>query len=259
LIETRDNLKTGKEVNRNFQIGFSQRIQLSWLEHTAQLLLAGNTRVQIEKILQDTLQDKLSVGGTAQRGNREKAISILLRIWVTTPRHLELYRDDGLALLREFPQKSRLPIHWGMTMAIYPFFGMVAKTVGRLFKLQSTASASQIQRRVREELGERETVARAARRIIRCFVDWGVLQDTDKKGVYRTAPKQKLMNTMLKVWLVEAALISNGATSLPLKGILERPVFFPFKMDGVTSKDLEMSTKLSLYRHGFDENMVKLK
>ena len=245
-------------MNRNFQIGFSQRIQLSWLEHTAQLFLSGNTKEQIERILQDTLQDKLSVGGNAKRGNKEKAISILLKIWVTIPRHLEPFRDDGLALLKEFPQKSHLPIHWGMSMAIYPFFGMVAGTVGRLFKLQSTASASQIQRRIREELGERETVARAARRIIRCFVDWEVLQDTDKKGVYQTAPKQKLMDTMLKVWLIEAALISNGATSLPLKGISERPAFFPFRMDRVTSNDLEASKRLTLYRHGLDENLISL-
>ena len=246
-------------MNRSIQIGFSQRIQLEWLEQTAQLFLSGNTKEQIEKILQDTLRDRLSVGGTAQRGNREKVISILMKIWVTALRDLEPFRDEGLALLKAFSQKSHLPIHWGMSMAVYPFFGLVAGTVGRLFNLQNTASASQIQRRVREELGERETVARAARRILRCFADWGVLDDTDINGVYRAAPKQKLTDKRLKRWLVEAALISNGANSLPLKGILQRSVFFPFRMDDVTSRELEANTRLALYRHGLDENMVTIK
>jgi len=48
--------------------------------------------------------------------------------------------------------------------------------------------AAQAQRRIKEQLGEREAVSRAARRVLRCFVDWGVLQDTSEKGVYQSAP-----------------------------------------------------------------------
>jgi len=47
--------------------------------------------------------------------------------------------------------------------------------------------AAQAQRRIKEQLGEREAVSRAARRVLRCFVDWGVLQDTSEKGVYQSA------------------------------------------------------------------------
>jgi len=245
-------------VNRDIQIGFSQRIQLEWLEQTAQLFLSGNTKEQIETILQDVLRDKLSVGGSAQRGTLEKAITILMRIWVTVPKHLEVFRDDALELLKQLPKNSHLPLHWGMSMSVYPFFGVVAEIIGRLFRLQSTVTAPQIQRRIREELGERETVARAARRIIRCFVDWRVLQDTDKKGIYRAAPHQSVKDIRLMSWLVEAALISNGSNYLPLNGILERPVFFPFKMGQVTSRELEINTRLSLLGHGLDEEMVTL-
>ena len=245
-------------MNRDIQIGFSQRIQLEWLEQTAQLFLSGNTKKQIETTLQDILEDRLSIGGNAKRGTREKAITILMRIWVTVPKHLELFRDDALELLKQLPKNSHLPLHWGMSMSVYPFFGVVAETVGRLFRLQSTVTASQIQRRIREELGERETVARAARRILRCFVDWGVLQDTDKKGIYRAAPHQLAKDKRLISWLIEAALISNGSNSLPLNSILERPVFFPFKLGQVTSRELEINTRLSLFRHGLDEEMVTL-
>src|SRR5262249_55347830 len=166
------------------QIGFSQRVQLDWLEQTAALVLAGQTRDQIETALQECLRDKLSLGGTAQRGNREKAITILLKIWASVPKCLQSLRDDGLDYLRHLPHDDHLALHWGMIMAVYPFFGVVAESVGRLMRLQGTCAAAQIQRRIREQLGERETVARAARRILRCFVDWGVLQETREKGVY---------------------------------------------------------------------------
>jgi len=243
---------------RNIQIGFSQRIQLDWLERTAQLFLLKNNKEEIEKTLKDLLSDKLSVGGNAKRGNREKAITILMKIWVTVPKRLKDFRDDGLKLIQKLPRDEHLPVHWGMSMAIYPFFGIVAESIGRLFKLQSSTAASQVQRRIKERLGERETVARAARRIIRSFVDWRVLQDTDKKGVYRVAPKMRLDDEALKSWLVEAALISNGSDTLSLNGILERPAFFPFEADQLTSREIESNNRLSLFRHGLDAELVTL-
>src|SRR5437870_6901212 len=172
-------------MTQSMEIGFSQRIRLEWLQQTAELFLGGSTRTQIEAALQGLLQDRLSVGGTAERGNREKAITILLKTWVSVPRSLESLRNDGLEHLKRLPLNDHLPVHWGMTMAVYPFFGAVAETVGRLLRLQGSAVAAHVQRRVREQLGERETVARAARRILRCFVDWNVLQETAEKGVYQ--------------------------------------------------------------------------
>ena len=117
---------------RNSQVGFSQRIQLEWLVHTANLVLAGSGKEEIEKALQELLQDQLSVGGKAKRGNREKAITNLLKIWVTVPKSLKPLRDDGLKLLQRLPFKEHLAVHWGMSMAVYPFWGAVAGVTGRL-------------------------------------------------------------------------------------------------------------------------------
>ena len=72
-----------------------------------------------------------------------------------------------------------------MCIAVYPFFGTVADAVGRLLRLQGTAGAAQVQRRLRERFGERETVTHAARRILRAYIDWGILEETDQKGLYR--------------------------------------------------------------------------
>lgn len=74
--------------SRLTQIGFSQRVRLEWLERTANLVLAGNDEASIYNALQELLEDKLSVGGNAKRGNREKVITILMKIWVRPPRDL---------------------------------------------------------------------------------------------------------------------------------------------------------------------------
>ena len=246
-------------MTRTGQIGFSQRIQLEWLEQTATLYLADNTREQIQANLQDILQDQLSVGGTAQRGNREKAITILLNIWVSVAEDIEGLRDDGLELLRRLPVQDHLPLHWGMSMAAYPFFGAVAETAGRLLQLQGTVAASQVQRRLREQYGERETVSRAARRILRCFVDWSVLQDTEDKGVYRAAPQKAIEDDRLAAWMIEARLVASGSDAKPLQALVQSPALFPFSIGIPKTTQLGSNGRLELFRHGLDVDMVSLR
>ena len=241
------------------QIGFSQRVQLDWLEQTAALVLAGQTREQIETTLQERLHDKLSVGGTAQRGNREKAITILLKIWVSVPPWLQPFRDGGLDHLQRLPHADHIAVHWGMTMSAYQFFGAVAETVGRLMRLQGTCAAAQIQRRIREHLGERETVARAARRILRCFVDWGVLQETREKGVYQAISARSVQDKQLAAWLIEAALLAQGIDTSVLQTLLQTPALFPFSIPRLYTADLEGQGRVEIFRQGLDEDMVALR
>jgi hypothetical protein len=170
--------------NRQKQIGLSQRIRLEWLQYTANLVLAGNDKGAVNSSLQELLKDKVSVGGKAIRGNKEKAITILMKIWLNVPRGLGVLCSDGLELLKKLPRKDQIAVHWGMAMAVYPFWAAVAAHTGRLLRLQGTAAAAHVQRRVREQYGERETVSRAARRVIRSFVDWDVLSETFEKGIY---------------------------------------------------------------------------
>jgi hypothetical protein len=53
------------------------------------------------------LSVKVSVGGKAVRGNKEKAITILMKIWLNVPGELEAVRDDGLELLKALPRARR--------------------------------------------------------------------------------------------------------------------------------------------------------
>ena len=124
-------------------------------------------------------------------------------------------------------------VHWYMCMAVYPFFGTFADAVGRLLRLQGTAGAVQVQRRLHERFGERETVARAARRILRAYIDWGVLRETGEKGLYRGAAEHAIDDAPLVVWAVKAMLFATGDNRRWSPALLRGP--HPFPIDVVLS------------------------
>jgi hypothetical protein len=246
-------------TDRRKQIGFSQRIQLEWLEKTVNLYLAGNCKAEIEVALQEYLNDKLSIGGQSKRGNREKAITILSKIWVTVPVGFESLRDEGLHLFRNVPKADHLAIHWGMAIAAYPFLMAVAASTGRLLGLQNSAAVAHIQRRVREKYGERETVSRAVRRVLRTFVDWGVLVEGSGRGVYIAAPPRQIYDPRMVAWLVEATLLAEGNGSQELKSILQSPAFFPFGLETMSADVLVHGSRLEIERHGLHNEIVVLR
>jgi hypothetical protein len=245
---------------RKAQIGFSQRIRLEWFEQTANLILAGKDKATINDSLQDLLQDKVSVGGKSVRGNREKVITILLKTWLTVPLELEKLRDDGLEILQGLPRKDRIAVHWGMTLAAYPFWGAVAAHTGRLLRLQGAAAAAHVQRRVKEDYGERETASRAARRVLRSFIDWGVLNETGDKGVYGQGEQYSVEEPKLITWMVEASLRARLNESAAINDLLVSPTIFPFRLAHISAEHVaSLSPRLDKLRHGLDNDLVFLR
>lgn len=244
---------------RKAQIGFSQRTRLEWFEQTANFILAGNDKATINDSLQDLLQDKVSVEGKSVRGNREKVITILLKTWLTVPREMEEFREEGLKILQGLPRKDRIAVHWGMTLAVYPFWGSVAVHTGRLLRLQGTAATAQVQRRIKEDYGERETASRAVRRVLRSFIDWGVLKETGDKGVYGQGNQYPIEDPRLIAWLVEASLRARVNGSAAIKDLLDSPSIFPFRMAHISAdKVASLSPRLNVLRHGLDDDLVML-
>ncbi|MFZ5633727.1 MAG: hypothetical protein ACOY40_12870 [Bacillota bacterium] len=242
------------------QVGFSQRVRLEWLEITANLVLAGNDKPAINESLQELLKDKVSIGGEAERGNREKIITILMKVWLNVPHEIEALRIDGLELLKRIPRTDRIAVHWGMVMAVYPFWASVASHVGRFLKLQGSVTAAHIQRRIREQYGERETVSRAARRVLRSFIDWGVLSEVGTKGVYSQGLSLSIEDPQIASWLIEASLHTRSNGCAPLKDLVESTGLFPFRIKHLSAESLLVtSPRLELLRHGLDDELVILR
>lgn len=247
-------------TGRSDEIGFSQRVRLEWFKQTANLVLAGNSRAAVTDVLRELLKDRVSVSSQAERGNREKIITILLKTLVAVPRELEPLRDEGFGLLRRIPERDHLAVYWGMVSAVYPFWSSVAVQVGRLLRLQGAVAAVHVQRRVRELYGERETVSRAARRVLRSYLDWGVLRDSGTKGVYQPEAPLTIADPHLTAWLVEAAFRSSGDTVAPLKDVLNSASLFPFQVKPVTAANIvAASGRLDVCRHGLDDDLLILR
>lgn len=250
---------TSPNSRRFGQIGLDRLVRLDWLEKTATLVLAGNDVNTTKAVLREDLRDSFPRARTTVRGSLDKTITILTRVWRSSPGEMDSLRARGLKLLRTLPQDDHVAIHWGMTMAVYPFWAAVATQVGRLLTLQGTAATTQVQRRVKEQYGERETVSRRVRYVLRSYIDWGVLSETDAKGVYRTSQAQVIENPRVVAWLVETYLHTRESACSPIRDVLQSPAFFPFRLLPVPPGALQSaSANLGIVRSGPDDILVML-
>ena len=239
-------------------VGLSQRIRLEWLDRTAALAREGNGRAAVHETLEELLADELSVGSNTRRNSRAKTIIILLKIWLDGPPQVAALRGAGQALLQTLPSADRSAIHWGMMMAVYPFWGAVATSVGRLLRLQGAASAGQVRRRMRELYGDRETVSRATNRVLRSCVDWEVLADAKSRGVYEPNMSLEIVSPKLAAWLAEA-LVTGHLNSASPTHLLNHPSLFPFRVPPMDGRELVAhSSRLELLQ-GIDDDLIMLR
>lgn len=244
---------------RQAQIGLDRIVRLAWIEKTASLVSAGNDSGTIKSILQDDLEQFFESSDRAVRGSLDKTITILIKTWLTAPRNLESLRVAGLKLLTRLPQSQRIAVNWGMLMAVYPFWGSVASQTGRLLRLQDKVSAHHIQRRMREQYGERETVSRRARYVVRSFLDWGVLAETGVKGTYSARTPLDIDDHTLISWLIEALLHTQSTRSVRMKEALTSPCLFPFKLRLVQSEELlAVSSNIDIISDGTNNDIIQL-
>lgn len=234
-------------------IGFTQRIELEWLEWTAQMALAGLSDDDIYAELQNRLRPIVSVDGHDNRSNRGKVVGILLKTWVKTAEELRPFRDEGLEFLAKSPLECHLPIHWGMILATYPFFGVVVDAIGRLLQLQETVTFAQVGRRVKEKYGERESIHRATQRVFYGMQEWGILHKTNERMIFIGAEPITISSVHVSAWLAEAAMITTGAQSIPLQFAKKTPALFPFSLP---EPRMEGNNRLELFRQGLDNDVI---
>ena len=242
------------------KVGIGRWVRLAWLEETASLILAGNDKDAVEGALDRMLRPEISAGGNAPRSGRAKAITVLLKTWLLVPTGLEPLRDDGLDLMRDTHPSSRIALHWGMLLAAYPFWGAVAAHAGRQLRLERFTTAAAVQQRIREEYGDRPSVERAARYVLRSFVDWGVLRESERAGVYAAAPGHALNEPKLLAWLAEAVLRSRRIRAGAPMALLAGPRLFPFcAVFSSAEAIVAQNARLDFVRHGLDEELVMLR
>ena len=247
---------------RHDAIGIKQVVRLEWYDYVLDMLLGGLPAQEIRRQLDEFIRERLQTGGYGERGEQTytKAVTQIMKCWVSPAREFIDLRDNALLFARENDRCMRIALHWAVTVAAYPFWHRVAEQVGRLLNLQDSITQSQIRLRCFEAMGERSTVERSARRVIRSFVVWGVLKDTSTKGCYEKVAPATITDQNLAILMLEAALHATPEGKGALGILLNTPAFFPFQLPIMTGDFVSQhSDRIEVARYGLDDELLKLK
>lgn len=239
------------------QIGFSQPIELPWMEAAARFVAEGHDVEEIRERLDQLLAKTIAVNTTSKKSSRYKRLSILMTTWVIPRRDLGDFRDNALAVLKDATGNERVLVHYSMLLATYPFFGVVAGHAGRLLRLQDQCSMDQLKRRCREELGQRDTVSYAVTRVVKTLMDWGLMAKSERLGVYSQAPPIKVFSPDMVSLLAEAVLIASGEQDALAESTLGSPCLFPAKLVENPIQAIGLSTRISLTKSDYGGYRLK--
>ncbi len=246
---------------RHEAIGIKQAIRFEWMQKATNLLLAGLDAKTIRQELHEFLADRKGNGSEGERSDQTRtfAVNNLMKIWVPPDSKLISFRDASLAFLRKNPAMA-LAVHWGMISAIYPFWFNVARQTGRLLALQDQVTQTQIINRLKEQYGDRQTVSRYAQYVIRSFITWGALKDSEAKGCYEKVAPVSIADLDLAILMFESALLATPEASGALGLLLNNPAFFPFQLPVMTGDFVsQRSDRIDVVRYGLDDELLKLK
>ena len=246
---------------RHEAIGIKQAIRFEWMQKAANLLLAGLDTKTIRQELHQFLADRKGNGSEGERSDQTLTFVVnnLMKIWISPDPELTSFRDASLAFLRENPSMA-LAVHWGMVSAVYPFWFNVARQTGRLLALQDQVTQTQIINRLKEQYGDRQTVSRYAQYVIRSFVAWGALKDSEAKGCYEKAAPVSIADADLAILMFESALLVTPEAQGALGLLLNNPAFFPFQLPVLTGNFVsQRSDRIDVVCYGLDDELLKLK
>lgn len=239
-------------MKRTTTIGFDRRLRQEWLDAIASQQTSGATVPELWKFGQNLLRSEYPADEA-----RRKTLTVLFHLWVDVPANAVALRNGAGKLLPELESRQRLVLHWGLGLATYPFFRDAADVAGRLLALQESVSLAQIQRRLAERWGQRSTAERAAQRIVRSWIDWGVLHESTQRGTY-IAGKPIEVGAPLASWVIEAVLVGADAESQVIAQVRKAPQLFPFDIK-VSAHELRRAACLDVHREGLDGDVVMLR
>ena len=136
----------------------------------------------------------------------------------------------------------------------------LAAVQSALLALQDQVTQTQIINRLKEQYGDRQTVSRYARFVIRSFVAWGVLKDSLAKGCYEKSIPMNITDLDLAILMLESALLSTPSAKSALGLIVNNPAYFPFNLPSIGADTVgKRSNRIEVDRYGFGDEFLKLK
>lgn len=220
-------------------IGFDRYVPRRWLD-TALAIAA----CEVDRSVLVSLLTQEIVGIEA----RSKTMIILNRMWLSPHPTLVEFATAGVATYSADKETNTLPLHWGVALASHPFFAAVADSIGRLLKLHGEFTALQINRRLKEQLGDRASILRATEAVLQTMVEWRVISEaTGRKRNFVGGQPVAVKSKKRSMHILEAAARASGR-SLDLNEASN--LSFPFKLAPLVSADFDDHARLKLASTG---------
>ena len=166
-------------------------------------------------------------------------------------------KKQAIHLLQNCSNDERLAIHWGLSIASYPFFASLVRLIGRLLRLQDDIISKELVRRSVELHGDTESVRRATTRLLQSFGEWGVLIP-ESKSLFHSPKKIVVNNPELVTWLLASVFFSSGKERMTLDEIVSDPAWFPFEIPQ-SSFQVNQSAILEIVHQNVGDTLISLK
>ena len=235
-------------IQKRFLIGFDRYVQLDWCTAALDVAIGKKSLAEIGVGIAEVLPGSES---------RRKTLDILKRLWLQPLPQCTDFVRRGVDLYRQFGDDLVIPLNWGCAMATYPFFGMTSEITGRLLAIQGGCSIKEVQRRMAEVYGDRDSVTSAVSRVLQSQESWGAIERVDKGKRLNRRASMTLSNDQTVAWLVEAVLRYTGK-AVSVTTLQSMPVIYPFVLDQPLAYVVSISPHLELRSEGSSNQFVSL-
>ena len=231
------------------RIGYNQFIHIEWVRKAVEIR-AGLAKPES--------LDSFLVHTCSASSARTRATTMLNRMWLNPPAHLEPLANRAAGIFRSDPDIPPAALAWGMSMAAYPFFTETAMITGRLTGLYDYCDPAAVQRRMTEIYGETDSIRNAVNTILKSQINWGLLKQVPNDRIPVKPDPLSLSNPDLLQWMVTAVL---SATDRPL--ILDtiglHPLMYSFDIGEHPGFILLNAPELNIYPDSSGNRFVSIK
>lgn len=235
-------------------IGFSRTIKLDWLDVVASLCVQNVEPFVIRQLLAETIS-----GSVHGKESQRKTIDVLTAIWVKTEKIAPVIRLEALNLFPTLTSNAeRTWLHYGMTLVCYPFFRKCAASIGQVSRIGENITRNMIKDKIAGDYGHLGGIDRSVERLCASLTDWGILENTEQKQIYKIQSHYFASGIVLQSWLLTCALFAHPSEGIPFNDLTHLPELYPFKLTlGIDL--LRKDTRFEVHRQGGGLDIVRLK
>lgn len=202
------------------EIGILVPLKYDWMEKTVELLLDGLEPAEIKQKLREYLSFEME-----SPTNIRKTCTELMDVWVNVRDDIRPIRDYALSIYA-LEKCTHTLLHWCLLLLRYPVFWDMAGMIGKVLLFQDSFTAGWINKRVKEQWGDRNTFKKSIGVILRTMCELGALK-SEGNGVY-SAKQRKIQSDIDLQMLMKTLLIPHLNTYYEVQDLSRVPQMFPF-------------------------------